>query len=239
MIVSLDTRYQSYLLFAPIAHTSGGPLGMEVIAHFTSLNAQVRFPTEFIIPRINPEERLMLFYEKISLIEKWREAFIKNSLFAVVNIDHKIASAILSSPTLRARLAQLPFLELGINENFPELNKGKENKTMFSLSRYFPLMLCNFGAGAATGRAIFDGLFRRVALDKTFVQKRRAGGMFEPFMYAIANQVGPCCQTLILPAVDNDEALDEARRLGFNGAQGTLWPAMDGETLVLTLAMAQ
>lgn len=33
-------------------------------------------------------------------------------------------------------------------------------------------MLANFGAGEASTKAIFDGLFKRVMLDKNFIQQR-------------------------------------------------------------------
>ncbi|STQ12480.1 putative diguanylate phosphodiesterase [Enterobacter cloacae] len=45
---------------------------------------------------------------------------------------------------------------------------------------HFPLVLANFGAGEASLKAVYDGLFKRVILDKGFIQQHAAALSFEP-----------------------------------------------------------
>ena len=43
---------------------------------------------------------------------------------------------------------------------------------LLSLSQMYPLVLGNLGAGNSTMKAVFDGLFTRVMLDKSFIQQQ-------------------------------------------------------------------
>ncbi|TMQ91275.1 EAL domain-containing protein, partial [Escherichia coli] len=69
-------------------------------------------------------------------------------------------------------LLKYPFIELLINENYPHLNEGKDNRDLLSLSLMYPLVLGNFGAGISTIKAVFACLFTRVILAKSFIQQQ-------------------------------------------------------------------
>lgn len=235
MIISLDKDYQSTLLFQPVRKINGTLLGVEVVANFSSREGDIRIPTELVIPRISDDEQLILFYEKLTLLEQYRAAFINHGITAWININAPLVDAILTKEKLAARLALLPFLEFTISENYPGLNDGKDNLLLLTFSRRYALVLANFGAGVATTRSIFDRLFKRIIMDKFFIHKRIGERSFEPFMKAIVAQVSPYCHTMIIAGIDNDNARQKAVNLNFHAMQGNLWPIMEPQALLFLL----
>lgn len=96
-----------------------------------------------------------------------------------------MATLLLERDNYAGELLKYPFIELLINENYPHLNEGKDNRGLLSLSQVYPLVLGNLGAGNSTMKAVFDGLFTRVMLDKSFIQQQITHRSFEPFIRAI------------------------------------------------------
>lgn len=226
MIVSLDNSYHSDLLFLPARSVKGDLVGLEIIANFVSDDGSVRMPTELVIPRLSAEEQCRLFEEKLSLIETCQHFFIQQKLNAWIKLTPAVVDALIYDDQFNARVKRFSFLELMINENYPELNRGKENPKLVKLAARFPLILANFGAGDSSMKAIFDGLFKRVALDKSFVQHRAMSISFEPFMQAIVSQISSCCDSVIIAGIDTEEMKARVTPLGFSVLQGCLWPAV-------------
>ena len=216
MIISLEKDYQSSLLFQPIVKVSGALLGVEVIANFSSREGDIRIPTDLVIPRMSEDEQLILFYEKLALLEQFRALFIKHGICAWININALHVDAILNNEKLMVRLAQLPFVEFTLCENYP-------------------LVLANFGAGVATTRSIFDRLFKRIVMDKFFIHNRIDDPSFEPFMKVIVDQVSPYCHTIIITGIDSQNARQKAVNLRYHAMQGSLWPLMEPEALLFML----
>lgn len=235
MIISLDKDYQSTLLFQPVRKVNGTLLGVEVVANFSSREGDIRIPTELVIPRISDDEQLILFYEKLALLEQYRALFITHGISAWININALHVDTILLNAKLATRIAQLPFLEFSISENYPGLNEGNKNQSLLTFSHRYALILANFGAGMATTRSIFDRLFTRIIMDKFFIHKRIGEHSFEPFMKAIVDQVSPFCQTMIINGIDNDAARLKAMNLRFHAMQGSLWPVIEPQALVFLL----
>lgn len=92
-------------------------------------------------------------------------------------------------------------------------------------------MLANFGAGEASTKAIFDGLFKRVMLDKNFIQQRAEMISFEPFMHAIVAQLSSN-ESLMIAGIDNEAMFARAAPLGFSAFQGGLWPPVPVSQLI-------
>lgn len=226
MILNLDTQYRSDFYFQPVYLPDGEVLGVELIVNFVGVDAPVRIPTELVAPVIKSEQQLILFNEQIELLENYQTFFKTQSITVWVNINAVIVDAILADTGLIARLAQLSFLEFAINENFPELNRGNENVRLKSISKHYPLALDNFGAGIATSKPIFDGLFKCVFMDKIFIHKQIKQRSFEPFMLAMLAQLSPFCQTLIITGVDDEAARQKVLSLAAFAMQGNLWPGI-------------
>lgn len=226
MIVSLDTLYHSEFSFLPARSEKGDLEYVDIITSFASADGDVRIPTELVLPRMSDEEQCRLFTEKLELIETCQHFFIQRNVLAWINLTPAIANTLLSDAKFASQIERFSFLELAINENYPELNNGKENPTLAALAARFPLVLTNYGAGGISTRAIFDGLFKRVVLDKNFVQQRITHISFEPFMRAILAQLSPSSESIIISGIDTPEMLARVLPLGFSAIQGALWPAV-------------
>ncbi|MFS9434076.1 EAL domain-containing protein [Citrobacter sp. C348] len=226
MIVSLDNLYHSEFSFLP-ARSAGGDLKyVDIITHFVSPDGVVHMPSGLVIPRMSDDEQRRLFSEKLELIETCQHFFIQRNISAWLNLTPAVANTLLLDAEYASRIERFSFIELTINESFPELNKGKENPILAALAARFPLVLTNFGAPGISTRAIFDGLFKRVVLDKHFIQQRITQNSFEPFMRAIQAQISPDCESIVISGIDTQEMLERVLPLGFSAMQGALWPAV-------------
>ncbi|WLI77157.1 EAL domain-containing protein [Kosakonia sp. H02] len=231
MIVSLDDTYRSELLLLPARNGNGMLRGVEIIVNFAGKDSTVRAPTELVLPRLSPAETLELFTEQLALIEACQLFLIQHQLTAWINISPNIVDALLTDETLAARVRKFPFLEFTVSENYPDLNKGRDNPPLFLLAKQYPLVLSNFGTGTASTKAIFDGLFKRVILDKNFTQQRLTSPSFEPFMRAIISQVEPYCESVMIAGIDDEQALKRAAAFQFSAMQGALWPPVTAAQL--------
>lgn len=232
MIISLDELYHSELFFLPVMDKNARLVGLEIIATFATEDGAARMPTELLAPRLSAEEQCSLFVEKLALLETCQHFFIQRKLIAWINLTPAISESLLLDSKLFSRTARFPFLELAISENYPGLNLGKENQTLANLAMHFPLMLANFGTGEASTRAIFDALFRRVMLDKNFIQQRAEMISFEPFMRAIVSQLSSSCESLMITGIDSEAMFTRTAPLGFSAFQGGLWPPVPVNQLI-------
>ena len=140
-----------------------------------------------------------------------------------------IVEFLLTNGNAVSLLERYPFLEFTVNENYPGLNNGKDDLNLARMAIHFPLVLTNFGAGAASLKAVYDGLFKRVILDKGFIQQRAAALSFEPFMRAILWQITPHCQSVMVSGIDDHSLLQRVLTFNFGAMQGSLWPAVPAE----------
>ncbi|WP_039058216.1 EAL domain-containing protein [Enterobacter sp. Bisph1] len=231
MLINLDDTFRSELLLLPARKSNGLLQGLEITVNFVGNDSNVRIPTELVVPRLSFSEIFTLFDEQLALLETCQLFFLQHQLTAWINISPAIAEALLSNEALAAKIRKFPFLEFSINENFPDLNKGKDNPSLFLLAKQYAIVLANFGAGTASTKAIFDGLFKRIILDKNFVQQRLASPSFEPFIRVIVSQIEPYCDSLMIAGIDDDQALKRASVFPFSAMQGTLWPPVTVEQL--------
>ena len=232
MIVSLDYLYHSEFSFLPARSEKGDLEFVDIVTNFVSPDGDVHMPTELVMPRMSDDEQCRLFAEKLELIETCQHFFIQRKIPAWINLTPAVANTLLSDAEYASRVERFPFIELTINESYPELNSGKENPTLAALAARFPLIMTNYGAGGISTRAIFDGLFKRVVLDKNFVQQRITHISFEPFMRAILAQLSPCCESIIISGIDTQEMLTRVLPLGFSAMQGGLWPAVSPAKII-------
>ncbi|KFC11582.1 hypothetical protein GTGU_00418 [Trabulsiella guamensis ATCC 49490] len=229
MIVSLDNACRPECLFLPARNNADKLIGLEIIANFVGMGSGVRTPTELVRRYMTPDEELSLFNEKLALLETCQLFFIQHHLLAWINISPVIVQALLTQTALIESVRRFPFLEFTINENYPGLNTLNAHHALMILAKRFNLVLANFGAGDASTKAIFAGIFSRITIDKTFVQRRVLSPSFEPFMRAIVAQVLPHCATMMIAGIDNEETRRRVKPFGFSAMQGALWPAVTAE----------
>ncbi|HEY2455249.1 MAG TPA: EAL domain-containing protein [Scandinavium sp.] len=231
MIVTLDKAWKTELLFLPARNGGGQLVGLEIITNFVGVDDAVRTPTSLVASRLNAEQEVTLFREKLALLESCQIFFIQQQLIAWINITPAIALALLTQNALAEAAARFSFLELTVEESFPELSTFDKSHLLVQLANFFPLVLANFGAGDTTTQAVFSGLFKRVALDKNFIQQQVFLLSFDPFMRAITAQVQPCCSAIMVAGVDNQQIFERLEPWGFSALQGALWPAVDAASL--------
>lgn len=90
MIITLDNAYQSELLLLPARDSAGLLKGLEILVNFTGVGADVRIPTELVIPHLSQEDELALFQEKLQLLDTCKLFFIQHQLIAWINITPAI-----------------------------------------------------------------------------------------------------------------------------------------------------
>ena len=229
MIITLDNAYKSELLLQPARNSAGELKGLELVVNFAGVDTEVRIPTELVIPRLSPAEELVLFQEKLQLLDTCKLFFIQHQLIAWINITPVIVEFLLTNGNAVSLLERYPFLEFTVNENYPGLNNGKGDENLARTAIHLPLVLTNFVAGAASLKAVYDGLFKRVILDKGFIQQRAAALSFEPFMRAILWQITPHCQSVMVSGIDDHSLLQRVLTFNFGAMQGNLWPAVPAE----------
>ncbi len=172
MKIFLENLYHSDCYFLPIRDNQQDLVGVELITHFSSEDGTVRIPTSRVIAQLTEEQHWQLFSEQLELLKSCQHFFIQHKLFAWLNLTPQVATLLLDRDNYAGELLKYPFIELLINENYPHLNEGKDNRGLLSLSQVYPLVLGNLGAGNSTMKAVFDGLFTRVMLDKSFIQQQ-------------------------------------------------------------------
>ena len=207
MKIFLENLYHSDCYFLPIRDNQQDLVGVELITHFSSEDGTVRIPTSRVIAQLTEEQHWQLFSEQLELLKSCQHFFIQHKLFAWLNLTPQVATLLLDRDNFAGELLKYPFIELLINENYPHLDEGKDNRDLFSLSQMYPLVLGNLGAGNSTMKAVFDGLFTRVMLDKSFIQQQITHRSFEPFIRAIQAQISPCCNCIIAGGIDTPEIL--------------------------------
>lgn len=231
MIITLDNAYQSEFLLCPARNSAGELKALEIMVNFVSVGSDVRIPTELALPHLSKEDELVLFHEKLQLLDTCKLFFIQHQLIAWINITPAIVEFLLTNENAVSIMDRYPFLEFTVNENYPGLNNGKDDLDLARMAIRYPLVLANFGAGAASLKAVYDGLFKRVILDKNFIQQRISQLSFEPFMRAILWQITPHCQSVIVAGIDDHGSLQRVLSFEFGAMQGTLWPAVTAESV--------
>lgn len=203
-----------------------------MVSHFSGVNNHVRIPTSLVLPRLTPQEEIILFQEKLALLMTYQFFFLQHGLKAWVTIPPGVVDALLTQDDLAADALRFPFLELAISESFPGLDQVDEQHPLAQLCQRFPLVLSDFGSGDASTKAVFAGLFTRVVLDRNFVQRQVKSVSFEPFMRAIVSQIQPYCQAIMISGVDEESTRQRIASYGFSGMLGSLWPVVSESSLI-------
>ncbi len=153
MKIFLENLYHSDCYFLPIRDNQQVLVGVELITHFSSEDGTVRIPTSRVIAQLTEEQHWQLFSEQLELLKSCQHfLFNINSLHG--NLTPQVATLLLERDNYAGELLKYPFIELLINENYPHLNEGKDNRGLLSLSQVYPLVLGNLGAGNSTMKAV-------------------------------------------------------------------------------------
>ncbi len=231
MKIHLDADYKSYTAFNPVYSLDGQLIAVELLTHFSHSTANVAIPQELLLPQFSRAQRITLLQSQINSIEKHHAFFSEQGVKVSLNIDEVTARAILESDFLKYRLDGLSWLELEINESFPNLKLGKDNPALMALSERFDLSLANYGSGKAPSKAVYDDLFSRIKLDKGFIKHHINRLTFRPIISTVLDHIKPHCQQIIIQGVDDISGLEKISDCAFDGIQSALFSPVTEDDL--------
>lgn len=131
--------------------------------------------------------------ELLEGLEDKVQYFMDHKLVLVVPIDFQTVSV------LDHEHDSYPFLRLMINEDFPNLIDGRNNRLLDELSQRYKLWLGNLGSGARTNLiAVMEGCFDGLILDTAFTAGNRDKAIFQ----AVLNEMNKYTNNLILPGIN-------------------------------------
>lgn len=231
MKIHLEADYKSYTAFYPVYRFDGQLIAVELLTHFSHTTANVAMPQEILLPQIDNDQRILLLQSQIKSIEKHHDFFRQQGVKVTLKIDDVTSRAILESDFLTHKLEALEWLELEINESFPNLKLGKDHPELVALSERFDLSLENYGAGKAPSKAVYDDLFYRIKLDKGFIKHNINRLSFKPFISTVLDHIKPHCQQVIVQGIDDLSDLEKISHYEFDGIQSALFSPVGEDAL--------
>lgn len=236
MKIHLEADYKSYTAFYPVYRFDGHLIAVELLTHFSHTTANVAMPQEMLLPQMDNDQRILLLQSQIQSIEKHHDFFRQQSVKVTLKIDEVTSRAILESEFLARKLEALEWLELEINESFPNFKLGKDHPELVALSERFDLSLENYGAGKAPSKAVYDDLFYRIKLDKGFIKHNINKLSFKPFMSTVLEHIKPHCQQIIVQGIDDLSGLEKISHYQFDGIQSAMFSPVGEEALSSLIA---
>ncbi|MFC0139308.1 EAL domain-containing protein [Erwinia mallotivora] len=236
MKVHLEADYKSYTTFSPTYSFGGQLISVGVLTHFMHTSANVAIPQDLLLPQLNQTQRITLLQTQLNIIEKHADFFLRHDVKVALKADEILAVAILENEFVTRRLAALKWIEIEINENFPDLKQGKENPCLSALSQIVDLSLENYGAGKSPSKAIYDNLFTSIKLDKGFVQHNIKRLSFKPFISALLEHIRPLCERVIVQGIEDPSLFKKVSHFDFHGIQSSLFAPVSEETLYSLIA---
>ncbi|SFM94664.1 EAL domain-containing protein [Izhakiella capsodis] len=231
MKIHLEADYISSPLFYPTYRPDGTLLSVTLQLHFHQINANVSIPQEVVLLQLDDEQRLSLLQKKLQIAEKISLFLLERQIRIIITVDEWMAQTIVDSEFLQHKVAGIAALELEVTEQFSGINNGIENVLLKKLYQITSLALANYGAGKANSRAVYDSVFQRITIDKSFIQKQIGKLSFDPFFDAILTNVRPYCRQLVVQGVDTVEMMQVIRQFDIDGITSILFTRVCEEAL--------
>ncbi|WJY17198.1 EAL domain-containing protein [Pectobacteriaceae bacterium CE90] len=233
MRIRLEIDYISKYLFSPIYSLASKLYAVEMIGRFHSVSGNLAIPQEILMGMLNWKQKEALLTEQLSIIKSKSDWFKDNQILLLLKIDYGLSEFLSGNEQIRNELQALSFVQLEINETFPNLSQGKESRSISELSASFDLWLDNFGSGQSNLKPLYDGLMHNVKLNPNFVWKLLSRPVSVSMMNPLLHVMKKHCHSLTVVAkgIDNTDYLEKAYSLDINAVQGNLWPAVPLEQL--------
>lgn len=82
---------------------------------------------------------MAIIFRAVGITKIMPTLFIQHKLFARLNLTPQVATLLLDRDNYAGELLKYPFIELLINENYPHLDEGKDNRDLFPYRKCIPL----------------------------------------------------------------------------------------------------
>ncbi|MCL2898526.1 EAL domain-containing protein [Brenneria tiliae] len=233
MLIRLEVDYVNEYVFWPIYSLEGRLLAVEMISRFNSRSGNLSIPPDILFNMLNKSQKHDFIKEQLVFIKNNADWFIDKRILLALKVDAETVDFLLTSKTVRNDINDLPFIQLEINELFPDLAQGKENARLLRLSKSFNLWLDNFGSGKNNLKPLHDGLLNTLKMDQHLVEhllSRAANTLImEPLLRIIKNYYPGV--RVIVKGIDTPDCLAKVRNLNIDALQGNLWPAVHFDEL--------
>ncbi|MCG8710096.1 EAL domain-containing protein [Brenneria sp. 4F2] len=233
MLIRLDVDYVSDYVFWPIYRMDGKLLAVEMITRFNSLFGNMSILPDIIFSMLTKLQQHDFIIEQIDFIKKNSDWFVRHDVFLVLKIDREMADFVMESKTLCNEIRNIGFIQLEINELFPDLSQGRESERILKMSESFNLWLDNFGSGKVNLKPLHDGLINTVKMDQNLVwyllSRSAKNSIMDPLLRVIKNNYQGI--RIIAKGIDTPEYLEKARQLNIDAVQGGLCPAVHFDEL--------
>ncbi|WP_027711731.1 EAL domain-containing protein [Dickeya chrysanthemi] len=232
MRIQLEVDYVSQYHFSPIYRLDSRLLALEMSGRFQS-EAGLSIPQDILLGVLSHRQKQTLLREQLVILKDKSAWFINHRVAVVLKIDHTLTEFLVDDTPLGREFRSLPFLQLEINENFPDISCGRDNALLMKLSQSFHLWLDNFGAGNVNMKPFYDGVISSVKMDAAFIGKLLTRpvsvSIINPMLHAMKKQ----CPSLnvVAKGVDTVAGFESALELDINAVQGQLWPSLSPESL--------
>ncbi|RNM26597.1 EAL domain-containing protein [Dickeya undicola] len=233
MRIQLEVDYISQYLFSPIYHLDSRLLAVEMIGRFQSTVGNLSMPQEILLGILNHRQKRTLLREQLAILKEKSAWFINHRVTVLLKIDHTLINFLISDEALGQEFRALPFLQLEINEGFPDICRGRDNSQLTKLSQSFHLWLDNFGSGKMTMKPFYDGLVASVKMDAAFINKLLTRPASVSIINPMLQVMRKHCPSLkvVAKGIDNIASFEKIGGLDINAVQGQLWPSLPPEAL--------
>ncbi|MEE3661944.1 EAL domain-containing protein [Brenneria sp. g21c3] len=233
MLIRLDVDYVSDSVFWPVYSMEGKLLAAEMVIRFNSLFGNASILPDIIFSMLTKTQQHDLIREQVDFIKRIAPWFTQHDVRLLLKVDHEIADFLLESTSLYNEIKSLLFIELEINELFPNLSQGRGNERILKLSESFNLWLDNFGSGKVNLKPLNDGCISAVKMDQNLVwyllSRPTQSSIMDPLLRVIRNNYQGV--RIIAKGIDTLEHLEKARKLNIDALQGGLCPAVHFDEL--------
>ncbi|MEI7187093.1 EAL domain-containing protein [Dickeya dianthicola] len=233
MRIQLEVDYVSQYLFSPIYHLDSRLLALEMIGRFHSTAGNLSMPQEILLGMLSHRQKQTLLREQLAILKDKSAWFINNRVTALLKIDNTLTEFLVNDELLGRQFRTLPFLQLEINEDFPDISRGRDNSQITKLSQSFHLWLDNFGSGRMNLKPFYDGMISSVKMDAAFINKLLTRPASVSIINPMLQVMRKHCPSLKIVAkgIDNIAGFEKISELDVNAVQGQLWPSLPPEAL--------
>ncbi|MGM3176186.1 EAL domain-containing protein [Dickeya lacustris] len=228
MRIQLDVNDDSEYFFSPVYHLDSRLLAMEMQGYVHSVQGVLPMHQALMMGKWSRQQKLALLNEQLSILQDNASWFCHHHVIALLKLDVSLAALLIENAWLESAFRALPFLQIAINEHFPNISSGRDNTQLEKLSQSFHLWLDDFGIGYTNMKPFYDGVFSCVKMDALFIDKLVVRPVSRSIMTPLLQVIKKHCPGLCIVAkgVDDIRRFEQLRHLDIDAVQGNLWPPL-------------
>ncbi|EPH0725016.1 EAL domain-containing protein [Enterobacter hormaechei] len=203
--------------------TSGQLIGCELLTRFHREDLPV-LNSKYFIMAMTVEGKKELLKRQLETVEVHASWFREHRLFCTVNVDTVQARLCVFDRDIIQLLDKLDFIRLEISENFEGLEMGVEHPILRTLLNIgYRLFLDDLGAGSSNVKALINGCYEAVKLDRAFYRQE----VQKPTFNVLIKNIMKYCPYVIVEGVEERQEITVLRDAGVTAVQGYLYRSVN------------